>query len=103
MSGRMCMLEKLLAGNGFKLIHDGKHNPGQFELPPEEIRCYTRKYRLQMDGQWCNTWVVFKYDERSNIADFEIYSKEPQMKGREKMGMNMEESKEDAKPITKTA
>lgn len=81
----MCRLEKLLISVGFELVHDGQRNPGQFELPPEEIVCYTRKYRLRMDGIPVNTWAKFTYDGRSQVADFELYSRDPDLKGREKM------------------
>ena len=84
---KMCLLERFFRNNGFKLVHDGQKNPGQFQFSPEEVRYYTRKYRLQIDHEWQNTWVVFKYDERSQFADFEIYSREPNNRGREKMVM----------------
>ncbi len=89
---RMCLLEKFFKSNGFVLVHDGQNNPGQFKLPPEEVKCYTRKYRLVLDGKPVNTWVVFRYDERAEFADFEIYSREPHLKGREKMLLNIEEA-----------
>jgi len=91
---KMCLLERFFRDNGFKLIHDGQRNPVQFQLPPEEVRFFTRKYRLSIDGHFVNTWVVFKYDERSQFADFEMYSKEPELRGREKMIFGMEEKKE---------
>lgn len=86
----MCLLEKVLRESGFKLIHDGQNNPGQFKLPAEKINVFTRKYRLQIDGEWQNTWATFHYDERRKFAgiplwDFEVYSKEPNTRGREKM------------------
>jgi len=86
---KMCLLERFFRNNGFRLVHDGQHNPGQFQLAPEDVKCFTRKYRLQMDKEWLNTWVVFRYDERSQVADFEIYSKEPNHRGREKMILQM--------------
>lgn len=82
---RMCLLERLLRANGFRLIHDGQRNPGQIQLPPEEVALFTRQYRLYLDGEPVNTWVKFTYDNRSQFADFEIHSREPGLKGREKM------------------
>lgn len=88
-----CLLEKVLKEAGFKLIHDGQHNPGQFNLPTEEVTTFIRKYRLQIDGQWQNTWATFHYDKKRKFVgapvwDFEIYSKEPETRGREKMMLN---------------
>ena len=92
-NGKMCLLEKVIMKSGFVLVHDGQRNPGQFILPPEEIKCFTRKYRLKSDGEFLNTWIVFKYDQRSQMADFEIYSREPETAGREKMVLGEELSK----------
>ena len=85
MSGRICLLEKTLIKAGFVLIHDGQRNPGQFKLPPEEVKCFVRKYRWKVDGVFVNTWAVFKYDERSQFADFEIMSREPNIWGKQKV------------------
>lgn len=85
---RMCLLERFFKEHGFVLVHDGRRNPCQYKLPPSEVSCYTMKYQLKMDGEFVNTWVVFKYDNRSRFADFEIYSKEPKTAGREKMILN---------------
>jgi len=90
MNGQACLLEKTLKRLGFVLTHDGQRNPGQFKLPPEEIRCFVRKYRLKLDGEFVNTWAVFKYDDRSEFADFEITSREPKMWGRQKVIMATE-------------
>lgn len=97
----ICLLEKILKKTGFKLTHDGQRNPGQFQFPAEEITCFTRKYRLQMDGEWQNTWATFHYDERRKFMgmplwDFEIYSKEPGTQGREKMLLNIAEEERKA-------
>lgn len=82
---KMCLLERLVRFYGGVLVHDGQRSPGQFQLPPEEVAFFTRKYRLTMDGEFINTWITFKYDNRSQFADFEIHSKEPELKGRGKM------------------
>ena len=84
----ICLLEKVIQQSGFKLIHDGTKNPIQVQLNPEDVTCFTRKYRLQIDGIWHNTWIVFKYDSRKNFmgiqtSDFEVYSREPGYRGRE--------------------
>jgi hypothetical protein len=99
-----CLLEQILKETGFKLVHDGQANPGQFNLPAEEIITFTRKYRLQLDGLWQNTWVTFHYDERRKFLgvplwDFEIYSKEPDTKGREKMLLNISEKEKDKEKV----
>jgi len=91
MNGQMCLLEKTFRKLGFVLTHDGQRNPGQFKLPPEEVRCFIRKYRLKIDGQWVHTWVVFKYDERSQFADFEITSREPDAWGKQKILLETEQ------------
>lgn len=87
---RMCLMEKLFIGLGFVLIHDGQRNPGQFNLPPEEVKFFTRKYRLSLDGEFVNTWAVFRYDERSNFADFEITSREPMTRGKQRIILTTE-------------
>lgn len=85
MTEQGCLLERTFIRLGFVLIHDGQRNPGQFNLPPEEIRCFTRKYRLKIDNEFVNTWAVFMYDERSQFADFEIMSREPDLWGKQKI------------------
>lgn len=96
----MCLLERLFAEVGFKVIHDGQRNPGQFEFPADEIRFFTRKYRLFMDDEPLNTWAVFKYDRRSNLADFEVYSRDPDIvrksksSERQEMSLNTQDAKE---------
>lgn len=83
-----CLLERLLMKAGFELVHDGQNSPCQVQLPPEEVSCYTKKYRWKIDGKFVNTWVRFFYDKRGQFADFEIYSRDPDLKGREKMLMS---------------
>lgn len=86
----MCRLEKIIRRlGGFKLIHDGQNNPGQFKLNPGQVSCFHRKYRLELDGVFVNTWIVFKYDKRKRWAGTEIFSKEPELLGREKMAMDI--------------
>lgn len=86
---KMCLLEKFFIDFGFELIHDGlkdgQPNPGR----PTDISCFTRKYRLKVDGEWRNRWVKFVYDRRESLADFEVYSRDPEMSGREKMQLNL--------------
>lgn len=62
----MCMWERRLfhRSGWWRLVHDGQENPGQFQFPPEEIRFYTRTYRLCLDGELLSTWVRFVYDLR---------------------------------------
>lgn len=86
----MCNLEKLCKILGFRLVHDGQRNPGQFKFPPDQVACFTRKYRLHLfDGQAVDWWVVFKYDRRKPLADFEFFGSEPKLGlvGREKFKM----------------
>lgn len=89
---QVCLLERFFKRIGFILIHDGQRNPEQFSLPPEEVKCFIRKYRWQVDGKLINTWAIFKYDKRSQFADFELYSRDPELKGREKMLLTMEDN-----------
>ena len=49
------------------LLHDGLNNPGQFKLPPEDIRFYTMVYQAVMDGRCVNTFFKFKYDLRDRL------------------------------------
>ena len=85
----MCLWERLCINMGLVLIKDGQHNPGQFELPPEDVRFYTMIYRGTMDGKFINTWVKFIYDEREGEVDVEITCRDPKLKGREKMVLTM--------------
>lgn len=97
MSDYMCNLEKLLVKAGFRLIHDGQKNPGQFTLPPQEVKFFTRKYRWFLEGVLVNTWVVFKYDRRNSddwMVNFEFYSRDPGIKGREEMSLIVREINE---------
>jgi len=85
MEGRVCLLERTLKRLGFVLMHDGEKAPvqrAQFRIKPA---CFVRKYRLKIDGVFVNTWAVFKYDERSEFADFEIMSREPKQWGKQKI------------------
>ena len=79
---RMCRLERLLITLGFRLVHDGQQNPGQFVFPPEELKLFTREYQLYMDGKPLHTWAEFKYDRRSKFVDFDLRFSEPGEKGR---------------------
>ena len=76
------------------LIHDGQRNPGQFVLPPEEVRFYTRVYQAKMDGQLISTYVKFIYDEREGEVDMEISMREPKVRRREQMSMLVPSKKE---------
>ena len=76
----MCIWEKLCITLGMKLIHDGKNNPGQFKLPPEEVRFYTRVYQALMDGELIRTYVKFIYDEREGEVKMDVTSREPDLK-----------------------
>lgn len=85
MEGRVCLLERTLKRLGFVLMHDGEKAPvqrAQFRIKPA---CFVRKYRLKVDGGFVNTWAVFKYDERSEFADFEIMCREPDIWGKQKI------------------
>ena len=98
MKEQICLLENTLKRLGFVLTHDGQRNPGQFKLPPEEVRCFIRKYRLKLDNRFVNTWAVFKYDERSQFADFEIMSREPETWGKQKVILETENENTDRVP-----
>jgi hypothetical protein len=72
--------EKLVQRFGlgrFVLVHDGQRNPGQFELPPEDVRFYTKIYRWEIDGKFINTWVKFKYDLRDNEVGMDLTFHDP--------------------------
>ena len=64
-----CLLERLVVRAGFVLVHDGKNGEGQFNIDPS---FYTRTYRLKLDGEFVNTWLKFKYDARSSLADLSM-------------------------------
>ena len=87
---KMCRAERLCITLGMRLIHDGKNNPGQFKLPPEDVRYYTRLYQGHMDGEFIRTYVRFIYDERTNDVDMEITLNEPELNlvGHEEMKMD---------------
>ena len=97
---RMCRVEQLFITLGFRLIHDGERNPDRFEFQPEDIKFFTRKYRLFMDGKPQGTWATFKYDERSKYVDFEVYIRDPDEKNvvqesrRQKYRLSPQESQE---------
>ena len=90
--------EELCKTLGFRLVHDGQRNPGQFELPPEEVRFYTRLYQGMLDGQPISTFVKFIYDERKGEVDMEISMRDPRKKDgakrQEQMTMVMPGKKE---------
>lgn len=68
----MCNLEEYFWENPeWELIHDGQRNPGQFEFPPDDIRCFTRRYKcIGKSGLWGIVWgITFQYDLRSGGAD----------------------------------
>ena len=85
----MCDWEKLMIKTGlFKLVHDGQHNPGQFELPPEEVRFYTKTYQMILSEGPVHTWVKFKYDLREGEVSVDLTWHEPKEKTRhEEMAM----------------
>lgn len=83
----ICPLEEFFRDIiGFKLVHDGQRNPGQFKFPPEEVRCFTRRYRKGETG------ILFQYDLRREFktfpgfspvdVKFEFYSTELNRKGK---------------------
>lgn len=85
----MCDWEKLLKRTGlFVLVHDGQNNPGQFKLPPEEVRFYTRTYRMVLVGGPVNTWVKFKYDLREDEVNIDVTYHEPNLHINETMVLN---------------
>ena len=86
----MCLWERLIKDAGaFVLVHDGQRNPGQFEFPPEEIRFYTRTYRLLIDGEPVNTWVKFKYDLREGEVSVDLTWREPDKNSKETMALSI--------------
>lgn len=64
-----CLLERMAVRAGFELVHDGKAGK-QFGV--EDPALYTRVYRLKLDGEFVNTYIRFKYDNRTRYADFSI-------------------------------
>ena len=87
----MCGLEILLRIIGFRLTHDGQRNPGQFQLPPDDVTYYTRTYRGWLDGKPINAEVKFIYDRRNAFIGVDLNM--PKHK-REKMVMTDEGAKE---------
>lgn len=78
--------ERLYQELGFECIHDGRNNPGQFKLPPDQVSCYTMKYQLKIDGIFRDRWVIFHYDKRNGLVTEEIiFGSE----GRQKMVMEI--------------
>lgn len=75
----MCFWEEVCIVAGFRLIHDGKKNPGQFNLASKDVKFYTRKYQGYLDGKPVNTFVTFKYDEREAV-DISISYKDKKSK-----------------------
>lgn len=69
-----CFMEKLMRGNGFVLIKDGSKN-GELTKGKVKPSFFRRIYRLQLDGEFVNTWVYFTYDLRTGWADFKITTK----------------------------
>lgn len=59
----MCMWEKMAIASGLELIHDGKRNPGQFDLSSQDVTFYTRRYKLKNEP----FVLVFKYDKRECV------------------------------------
>ena len=94
----VCCWEELCITLGFRLVHDGQRNPGQFNLPPEEVRFYTRLYQGMMDGKPISTFVRFIYDEREGEVKADISMRDPRRndgaKRREKMMMLVPGKKE---------
>lgn len=76
----MCFWERVLIQAGFRLVHDGQKNPGQFELAPKDVRFYTRKYRWFLDDAPVNCWVTLVYDDRE-CHDITISYRDGQDKG----------------------
>ena len=75
----MCWWERKFFQNKpeWMLVHDGQQNPCQFEFRPEEVRFYTRTYRLILKGGPVNTWVKWIYDLREEEATVEATFHEP--------------------------
>ena len=72
--------EELCINLGFRLLHDGQRNPGQFSLPPEEVRFYTKYYQAVMDGEPIHFFVKFVYDEREGEVNAYISMRDPRRK-----------------------
>ena len=96
---RMCRLERLFITVGFRLIHDGQRNPSRFRFQPGEIKFFTRKYRLFMDGKPQGTWATFKYDDRSKFVDFEIYTRDPDRTTQESRRQEFRLSEQEAQEV----
>ena len=67
----MCELERYFFNHAdWKLVHDGQRNPGQFEFPPKDVRCFTRRYRTNgIDKMLGIHGIIFRYDLRGVVAD----------------------------------
>jgi len=83
-SSRVCFTEKMFRRLGFRLMHDGSRNPQEFKLDPNDVRFFTRKLRLFLDGEPTKTIATFKYDYRSGVMiDCTISSKDSGFEGKE--------------------
>lgn len=92
----ICGWEQLCIDFGFTLLHNGQNNPGQFELPPEEVRFYTMLYQGVLDGAPISTYVKFIYDLREGEVDMQMSWRDPRTKKKkaEKSKLDMPAIKE---------
>lgn len=56
------------------LVHNGQQNPDRFNFPPDEVRCFTRKYRSTKSKGWQGLVrsVTFQYDLRNGHGHADI-------------------------------
>jgi len=87
----ICGWEQLCIDLGFTLLHNGQDNPGQFKLPPEEVRFYTMLYQGSLDGQPISTFVQFVYDMREGEVDMNITWRDPRTNKKKKQSSKLDD------------
>ena len=62
---------EMLNNGNWELVHDGQKNPLQFEFPPEDVKCFTRKYRYIKPSGWHGVIrsITWQYDLREGWRD----------------------------------
>lgn len=71
--GIVKFIERFVINTGwFKTIHDGSQPTGNVPGDTESPQFYTRRYRMELDGEPVNTFVKFVYNYRDNWADFYV-------------------------------
>lgn len=67
----VCMFENIVKLAGYRTVYDGQtavRPDAQFVVPPEERRFFTRHLRKFAHGKFEKSWVVLRYDLRSELC-----------------------------------